>query len=178
MSVCEGVDACEAPKSACDAEGFKIELTGYTAAPSSTNGFASYEYTVCEPAAGTCSNDATKSCLQNSTCWTNKCDNKGANATNTCVEGGAACTTDADCAQTATCSRECAVDTFRGLSHYAVVFPELGGVGSCLSSNTEVRVSCNANGVDYPGAVGDGSCFGPTSSGSAASAARRRRSRR
>lgn len=162
MSVCEGVDACEAPKSACDAEGFKIELTGYTAASSSTNGFASYEYKVCEPAAGTCSDDATKSCLSNSQCWTNRCQSGGPHAGTCSQDDTTSCTADKDC-NTATCSRECAVDTFRGLSHYDVVFPELGGVGSCLSANTEVKVSCNANGVDYAGTVGDGSCFGPTS---------------
>jgi hypothetical protein len=68
----------------------------------------------------------------------------------------------------ATCSRECAVDDFKDLSHFDVTFPELGGVSSCLRSGTQVTGTCAANdntpSDGTPAMVGafglgDNSCF-------------------
>jgi hypothetical protein len=88
------------------------------------------------------------------------------------------CSADADCNDSTTnyCSGKtvngqptyCVPDTIKGLglSHFDVTFPELGGVGSCLSTSTQVSGSCSASGGASVGAfgTGDGSCFEGTSS--------------
>ncbi|HKV09694.1 MAG TPA: hypothetical protein VJ725_16250 [Thermoanaerobaculia bacterium] len=137
LSVCDGVTCDNLPSSVCSAAGFKITLTGFTEPSTNNNGSATYTYQICSPAAGVC-NGAVRngeSCLDNSFCQ------KKGQAEDL----------------TATCSRECATDSFRGLSHFDVAFPELGA--SCLSATTLVTGSCtNGNFV-----LGDGSCFGATS---------------
>lgn len=129
LSVCDGVDACHPPTSLCSAAGFKISLTNYTPAPAANSGSATYTYQICSPAAGVCTGDNTTPCLDNEKCT------KGGNP-----PGG-------------TCTRECAADSFRGLSHFDVTFPELGA--SCLGAATKVNGTCS-NG-DF--VLGDGSCF-------------------
>ena len=121
-------DFCENPiNSLCDAGGFRITLIDYTPAAPSESGFASYVYEICSPPAGTCSSDPSRSCLDHA-----KCAQFGAG----------------------TCDRECAVDSFRDLSHFDVGLP-LSGVGSCLSEETEITGSCTPG----PFSIGpDGSC--------------------
>jgi hypothetical protein len=163
LSVCNGVDACNAPSSVCDDSGFTITLTSYT--PAGTSGVATYVYTVCAPANdGTCSDDSTKSCQDNSDCWTNRCQNGGQHADTCSQDDTTPCSSDKDC-NPATCTgglSACRTDRFQDLSHTDVMFPDLGA--SCLSATTQVTVSCNspARG-SYQGTVGDGSCFSSAS---------------
>jgi hypothetical protein len=77
------------------------------------------------------------------------------------VSGGESCLENSFCQKkgsdtdpTATCSRECAIDEFRGLSHFDVTFPELG-TESCLGGTTEVSGTCSTGNF----VLGDGSCF-------------------
>lgn len=137
--VCEGKTCDNLPTNICDAGGFKVTQKSYTPASGQNNGMATYTYEICSPAAGLCSGgDGTKSCLSNDDCT------KGGNP-----PGG-------------TCSRECAVNTFRGLSHFDIFFPELG-VASCLTGKTDVTGSCaittNTSGQATVGGfvLGDGS---------------------
>lgn len=147
LSVCDGVDCSNVQNSVCSAAGFRITLTGFTPANTSSNGSATYTYQICSPAAGVCNGTVRngEACLDNSFCR-----RKGQNED-----------------PTATCSRDCAADSFRGLSHFDVAFPELGA--SCLSQATAVSGSCacstNVSGTCSVGGfvLGDGSCFGPTS---------------
>jgi len=157
VSVCDGVDPCDADMGPiCSDGGFSIKLKSFTPAPPTTGGMATYVYEICSPVAGTCTSTVRpgESCLDNAFC-----QKKGQN-------------TD----PAATCSRQCAVDTFRALSHLDTVFPALGS--SCLSSTTKVTGSCAA--VDNTPTdghtatvgnfiLGDGSCFdGATSPNSVA----------
>jgi hypothetical protein len=148
LTVCEGVNCDNLPNSVCSDAGFKITLTNFTKANGGSSGSATYTYQICSPPAGVCQGGtglrAGESCLENSFC-----QRKGMQ-------------TDPD----ATCSRECAVDNFFGLSHFDVVFPELGGLNSCLSSTTSVTGTCTV--IDNPPSggsstgnfvLGDGSCF-------------------
>jgi hypothetical protein len=152
-SVCDGVDECTVPKSLCSAAGFKITLTSFQEANTANSGVASYTYQICSPAAGSCSNDATKSCLDNSQCETNRCQNGGPNKGTCSQDDTTQCSVDSDCNVGVTCSRECPTDKFNGLSHFDVIFPALGG--SCLGETTKVTGTCsNGNFV-----LGDGSCF-------------------
>ena len=147
LTVCDGVTCDTLQDSVCSSAGFKITLTDFTAGNTSTDGSASYTYEVCSPAAGVCDGLLRfgEACLDNGFC-----QRKG-QATD----------------PAATCSRECATDSFRGLSHFDVNFPELGF--SCLGEATEISGSCacstNTSGTCSVGAfgLGDGSCFGPTS---------------
>lgn len=131
-------DFCSDPtESICDAGGFQVSFVDFQPPASSTSGTAQYTYQICSPAAGVCTGDGITACLDN-----NKC-NQGGNPA-----GG-------------TCTRQCAVDQFRGLSHFDVFFPELGGIGSCLSASTTVTGSCTCSGTgcsvgDFT--LGDGSC--------------------
>jgi len=140
LGVCDGVACNDAQTSLCSDAGFQINFLGVDPANFSNNGTATYHYQLCSPAAGVCNGTLRngESCLENSFC-----QKKGPNED-----------------PTATCSRTCAVDTFRGLSHFDITFPELGGTESCLSDKTQVSGTCsNGNFV-----LGDGSCFdGPTS---------------
>jgi len=153
LTVCNNVEACDAPEVVCKA-GFQVTLTGFTPATTQNSGTATYTYQVCSPAPGVCQGGnglrAGESCLENSFC-----QRKGM-------------MTDPE----ATCSRTCATDTFRALSHFDVQFPALGGVGSCLGSGTQVTGTCAAN-DNTPSdghtasvgsfGLGDGSCFTATS---------------
>ena len=120
-------DFCENPiQQICDDGGFLITLLDFDPAETSDNGFASYTYQICSPSPGTCSLDAGRSCLSHEQC----------------AQHGAG-----------TCNRECAVDSFRGLSHFDV---SLAGL-SCLSGTTGITGSCTGG----PFSVGpDGSCGG------------------
>jgi hypothetical protein len=148
---CSAVDCKDLPTSICDAGGFKVTQTGFTAANGTTSGLATYTYEICSPPAGVCQGGtglrAGESCLGNSFC-----QSKGRD-------------TDPE----ATCARECAVDVFRGLSHFDIFFPELGGLGSCLSGENTVSGTCACTtdsstgcSVDSAIVLGDGSCYGPT----------------
>jgi hypothetical protein len=167
LTVCEGVEPCDAPSSVCDASGFTVTLTDYTPAPSQNSGSASYTYTVCAPAFdGTCSNtDST--CQDHQDCWKNRCRTGGPNA-NTCTHDGPDCSTDKDCNPEVICRGECRVDKFQDLSHADIDFPDIGEVEGCLGQGTVVTVSCSSPGVNdgtpYAGTIGDGSCFGPMAS--------------
>lgn len=142
--VCEGKSCDNLPTNICDAGGFKVTQKTFTPANTQNSGTATYTYEICEPAAGVCTGGtglrAGESCLQNSFC-----QSKGPQ-----TDPGASC------------SRDCAVDTFRGLSHFDIFFPELG-VAECLSGATSVTGSCevttNASGTATVGAfvLGDGS---------------------
>ena len=145
LTVCDSItDACQAPANVCKA-GFDVTLISFTPAATSQSGKATYVYEICEPVAGTCTGSLRpgESCLDNSFC-----QNKGQ-----------------DNDPSATCSRKCAVDTFRGLSHFDVAFPLLADT-SCLSGNNEVTGSCacktgSSSGcsVDSSITIGDSSCF-------------------
>jgi hypothetical protein len=133
--ICKDVtDLCKPPNPSCSASGFKITLTAFSPANSSNSGAASYTYTICSPPRGVCTGTARpgESCLDN-----NFCKTKG---------------TESDAS--ATCTRECATDEFRGLSHFDVVFPEIGA--SCIGKGTVVTGSCSVGTFT----LGDGSCFG------------------
>jgi hypothetical protein len=160
VSACDEVDACEAPRSICSAGGFEITLKSFTPAASQDSGTATYTYEICSPAAGTCSIGG-GSCLDNNQCGLNCV---GPSGSKKCAGTEQACTTDAECA--GTCSRECAVQDFRDLSHFDVVFPELGGLESCLSATTGVSGTCACSpgssvecDVDSEVVLGDGACF-------------------
>jgi hypothetical protein len=138
LTVCDGINACQAPQSFCDAEGFLVTLKSFTPAAPTNSGKATYVYEICEPVAGTCSTTTTQSCLDNSQCPSGEI-----------------------------CSRNCAVDKFHGLSHFDVGFPLLADT-SCLSGTNEVTGSCavvdnapTGDGSTVGGfMIGDGSCFG------------------
>jgi hypothetical protein len=137
--ICKGLeDLCQPPRSACSASGFKITLTAFSPANPSDGGVASYTYTICSPPAGVCTGTVRlgEPCLEH-----NFCRRKG-----TRVD------------QTATCTRECATDEFRNLSHFDVVFPAIGA--SCISEGTVVTGSCSVG--DFVGdfVLGDAACFG------------------
>lgn len=144
LTVCQDVDCDNVQNSVCSDAGFQISLTGFTPPATSTGGFATYTYQVCSPALGVCDGTlrAGETCADN-----DFCRRKGQSED-----------------PLATCSRECAVDSFRGLSHFDIAFPELGA--SCLSQSTSVSGSCrcstNASGGCSVGAfgLGDASCFG------------------
>lgn len=134
QSQCPG-DFCDNPiTSLCDAGGFRITLVDYTPAAPSNSGFASYTYRICSPPPGICGGTVRpgQACLDNAFCR-----KQGQN-------------TD----PTATCDRECAVDSFRDLSHFDIGLP-LRGPGSCLPEGTQINGSCTPG----PFSVGqDGSC--------------------
>jgi hypothetical protein len=134
LNVCDGVTCDTLPTSICDPGGFSVTLDNFTPANDQNSGEATYTYKICSPAAGICNGTVRpgQSCLDN-----NFCKKQGPNED-----------------PTATCSRQCAVDEFHGLSHFDVVFPELGP-DSCLPLDTDVSGTCsNGNFV-----LGDGSCF-------------------
>lgn len=159
LTVCDDQSCDDLPTMVCSDGGYKISLKSYTPASGQNSGAASYTYEVCSPALGVCDGTVRngESCSDNSFC-----QKKGQ---------------DED--PTASCSRECAVDTFRGISHFDVQFPELG-TSACLSGQTDVTGSCaisvdadgptNSDGTTVGGFVlGDGSCYvGGTSENSVA----------
>ncbi len=123
---------CEDPQDTlCDAGGFRITLVDYQPASNANSGLASYTYEICSPPEGVCTGDGVTSCEDNTKCT------QGGNP-----PGG-------------TCTRECAVDVFRDLSHFDVGLPAL--VGTCLTEDTEITGSCTPG----PFSIGpDGSCGG------------------
>ena len=157
LTVCDNVTCENLPYGTiCSSEGFKITVTGFQPANTSDNSTATYTYEICSPAAGTCSNDSSKSCEDNSGCWQNRCQAGGPNAGTCSQDNSTPCTTAKVCNVGVTCSRECTTDEFHDLSHFDVTFPPL--IGSCLSSTTAVTGTCS-NG-DF--VLGDGSCFTST----------------
>jgi hypothetical protein len=137
--VCEGITCDTLPTNICDPGGFSVTQTGFDQDQGA--GTAVYTYEICSPPEGVCSGDGTSPCLSNDQCTL------GGNP-----PGG-------------TCDRECAVDTFRGLSHFDVFFPGLGGLESCLSEGNTVGGTCACTpdstgcSVDSAIVLGDGSCF-------------------
>ena len=107
-----------------------MSLTDFTPANDQDSGAASYTYEICSPVLGTCEGGlgtrSGQSCEHNDFC-------RG-------VTGGNPGGNDPE----AFCNRDCAVDTFRGLSHFDVFFPEVGGIDSCLGDSTLVTGSCAA----------------------------------
>jgi hypothetical protein len=148
-------------ESLCSDAGFKITLTNFIPPNLDPNGSATYVYQICSPAAGVCDTGPAlgSSCLGNDQC------SKACNTNNGKCQGTqVACTTDADCV--GTCNRECGVEDFHGLSHLDILFPQLGGVGSCLSAENTVSGTCACSAgssgscdVDPTVVLGDGSCF-------------------
>lgn len=120
--ICKGVDICAPPRTACSASGFRITLTNFSPAPPSSTGAASYTYTICSPPAGTCTGTARpgESCLDHKFC-----QSKGQ-------------TTD----PSARCTRDCATQEFRNLSHFDVVFPQIGA--SCGDAIDALISRCEA----------------------------------
>lgn len=156
MAVCTGTDCKELPKTTCSNAGFAISLKSYIPASTQSSGVASYVYEVCSPPSGTCSGTLRpgEPCLDNSFC-----QRKGQNTDSTAL-----------------CSRDCAVDTFRGLSHFDATFPNLA-TSTCLTAQTDVSGSCSAVDKNNDGVfpvvgaftLGDSSCFqGTDSSGTVA----------
>jgi hypothetical protein len=132
QDVCDGVEACDAPESICDPSGFTIELTEFVPAETSITSEAEYTYTICAPAMnGTCENDPLTACADHQDCENH---------------GGGLCIGPED--------PQCRVDFFQDLSHINVYFPDLGGVDSCLTEETDVTVLCSRGEPD----TGDGSC--------------------
>lgn len=131
--ICKGVNICAPPRTACSASGFRITLTNFSPAPPSSTGAASYTYTICSPPLGTCTGTARpgEACLDHSFC-----QKKGQ-------------TEDPN----ARCTRECATQEFRNLSHFDVVFPQIGA--SCIDQGAAVTGSCSVGNF----VLGDGSCF-------------------
>ena len=111
LTICEGVTACEAPKSVCSDAGFTIKLTNYTPATAANSGSASYTYEICSPLAGVCDGTVRngESCLDNSFC-----QKKGMQED-----------------LNAKCSRECATDSFRGLFAFHHFNPHRRQVHTC-----------------------------------------------
>lgn len=155
LSVCDGVTCQDLPKAVCSEGGFAISLKSYVPAASQSSGSATYVYEVCSPPAGTCSGSARfgEPCLENSFC-----QSKGQDQDSSAV-----------------CSRECSTDTFRGLSHFDVTFPDLAA-STCVTSQTEVSGSCSAVDKNNDGVFpvagnfvrGDRSCFDTDADGSVA----------
>jgi len=147
LTVCEGVTCENLPESVCSTGGYKITLQSFTPGSGTTSGSTSYTYEVCSPPLGVCSGTVRngEACSDNSFC-----QKQGQNED-----------------PSATCSRQCAVDAFRGISHFDVTFPELG-TSACLSGTTQGQVtgscaiSVNTSGSASVGSfdLGDGSCFG------------------
>lgn len=143
LSACNGVDCDRLSDSSCSSSGFRISLTEFVSAENSIDGAATYTYEICSPAAGICDGTARfgEACLEN-----DFCRRKGRRVD-----------------PAASCSRECAVDRFRGLSHFDIAFPQPGA--SCLSSDAQIAGTCacssNSSGGCSVGAfkLGDGSCF-------------------
>jgi hypothetical protein len=148
--VCSGLTCDTVPDSFCDAGGFKVSLTGFIPANTSNNGTATYTYQICSPAAGVCQGGlgtrAGQSCTDNDFCRVKT----GPPSNPTFGDPGASCT------------RECAVNDFHGLSHFDVDFPSLGdtclsatnfvgGTCTCVPSGGECRVDPNV-------VLGDPSC--------------------
>jgi hypothetical protein len=147
QDVCEGASCDDLPTSICDAGGFKVTQTGYVAASSANSGTATYTYQVCSPPSGVCTDGNGTGIREGEACLHNSfCQAKGQE-------------TDPE----SYCTRECAVDTFRGLSHFDVDFPSLGD--TCLSETNFVGGTCactpgSTTGcqVDPLVVLGDGSC--------------------
>ena len=123
MTMCESTTCQDPPKSHCSDAGFAISLKSYMPAYASSEGMAKYVYEICSPPAGTCSSTVRpgEPCLDN-----NLCKTKGQASD-----------------PTASCSRECSVSSFRGLSHFDVTFPDLTA-SACVTTNTSVTGSCSA----------------------------------
>jgi hypothetical protein len=146
MSVCTGTTCADLPKLTCSDAGFAIALKSYIPASTQNSGTASYVYEVCSPASGTCSGTLRpgEECLDNGFC-----QRKGQ-----------------DTDPTALCSRDCAVDTFRGLSHFDATFPDLE-TSTCLTPQTAITGNCSAVDKNNNGVLpvvggfllGDSSCF-------------------
>jgi hypothetical protein len=155
LLVCDGKNCEDLERSACSDGGFQITLKNYLKASSQSSGSAEYVYEICSPPAGTCSGTLRpgESCLDNAYCQT-----KGQQSEPDAV-----------------CSRECVIDSFRGLSHFDVVFPNLG-TSTCLTATTDVSGNCTAIDKNNDGiqpvvgnfVLGDSSCFEGTSSTSVA----------
>jgi hypothetical protein len=144
--VCDGKNCDDLQRSICSNGGFQITLKSYLKAASQSSGSAEYVYEICSPPAGTCSGSLRPGelCLDNG-----YCQQKGQQSDPEAV-----------------CSRECVIDSFRGLSHFDVVFPSLG-TSTCLADTSEVSGSCAAIDKNSDGILpivggfilGDGSCF-------------------
>jgi hypothetical protein len=121
LLVCDGKSCDDLQRSVCSDGGFQITLKNYSKASSQSSGRAEYVYEICSPPAGTCSGELRpgESCLDN-----RYCQNKGQQSDPEAV-----------------CSRECVVDSFRGLSHFDVVFPNLGA-SECKIFGTAINGSC------------------------------------
>jgi hypothetical protein len=167
LTVCDGVTACDASDQVCKA-GFRVTLTGFTPAPATGSGTATYTYQVCSPPGGTCSNNSSTSCLDKSQCYSNRCQTGGPNAGTCSQDIATSCTSDLQCNVGVTCNRDCAIDKFHGLSHFDV---PLTGISSCVDSGATITGSCTANdntpSDGHTASVGsftlsDGSCFSPT----------------
>jgi hypothetical protein len=69
---CSAVTCDDLPTSICDAGGFKVTQTGFTAANGTPSGLATYTYEICSPPAGMCQGGTGlrdgESCLENSFC--------------------------------------------------------------------------------------------------------------
>jgi len=151
MTVCDGVACANLENAVCSDAGFSIGLKSYIPGATQSSGATSYVYEISSPPAGTCSSTVRpgEPCLDNSFCRTKGNQSDPA----------------------AYCSRECAVDTFRGLSHFDATFPQLT-TASCVSPNDQISGSCSAVDKNNDGVFptvgnfvrGDASCFSGDSS--------------
>ena len=162
VSVCDEVTCQTLPSDLCTEGGLTLQFLENEYNPPNTNpqGSATYVYLICSPEEGQCDSGPKTgaSCGDHEDCSPSCNTNSGK-----CQGTQSTCTSDADCA--GTCNRDCAVDDFHGLSHLDVLFPELGGVESCLSAETTVSGTCTCDptsqtcSVDGNVVTGDGSCF-------------------
>lgn len=139
QDVCSGVNCDNLQTSVCTNGGFELKFLGFEPASPTSSGKATYVYEICSPIKGRCSLDNGRTCKDH----------------DECAQHGAG-----------TCDRTCAVQSFHGLSHFDVIFPELGN-SICLAAGTEVTGQCscsvNASGTCQVGdfGLGDSSCFAP-----------------
>lgn len=161
LGICDGITCDVLPDSLCSDAGFEISLINFIPPNVDPNGSATYVYKICSPGAGECDSGPVigNSCLEQDDCSKSCNINSGK-----CQGTSTACTSDADCV--GTCNRPCAVDDFHGLSHFDILFPQLGGVDSCLSAENTVSGSCACSSgssascsVNPTVVLGDGSCF-------------------
>jgi hypothetical protein len=166
LSVCDTVeDVCDAEMSVCKG-GYRVTLTNFMPAAPMDSGMATYTYTICSPALGSCSSGPLNGtqCADN-----NDCSPKCNTGQGTCQGSAQLCTEDSDCV--GTCNRDCA-DTaidgdFKPLNKFDIGFPILARDVSCLSDPTTVTGACvcstNTSGTCSlpmnPFSIGDATCF-------------------
>jgi hypothetical protein len=138
LSVCDTVEqACDAQMSVCKG-GYRVTLEDFMPAAPMDSGMATFIYTICSPALGTCDSGPLPTdtvCEDNNDC--SPMCNKGQGK---CQDTDVPCTMDSQCV--GTCSRDCAVDDFNPLNTFDIGFPILARDVSCLDEDTIPMGAC------------------------------------